>query len=109
MYTRHFTPEPPDEEFRLPDNYAGNAFSSEAAAPEEEPPPKADTAATRPKEHPEDEQEHPKRDVPLFHMGSAPSPDLLLVLLAFLLMGEHGNSELSSLLLYLLLIDGSKE
>lgn len=108
MYTRHFAPEPREEEFRLPDNYAGNAFSSEAASAEDEKAPVADTAA-EPKETGSEGAAPPERETPLFRMDSMLSPDLLLVLLAFLLMGEHGNSELSSLLLYLLLIDGSKE
>ena len=107
MYTRKFDEMPTEGDFRLPDNYAGNAFSH----PEESAP----DIPTAPPEEPKEDiphawKKHPEAtDDSPFSLGRALTPDILLLLLAFLLMEEGGSSDLSSILLYLLLLDGSEK
>ncbi len=110
MYTRKFDDIAAEGDFRLPDNYAGNAFSHT-----EESTPDTPTIPITPLEAPKEEAPRAQEKSPEamgespFFLSRAPTPDILLLLLAFLLMEEGGSADLSSILLYLLLLDGSEK
>lgn len=107
MYTRRFDAppaaketEPESEAFRLPEHYSGNTFRQET-----EKAPQAEDAveSTREPERPVLLTERTDTGSPFSLLGTL-SPDLLLILLAFLLMGEEGNDDISAILLFLLLV-----
>ena len=86
---------------RLPENYAGNAFGTEAdeAKPKENEAPCAPVCAC-------DGQEKCCDKKPLFpFLGSKMiSADALLLLLAFLLMGEGESEDIPGILIFLMLL-----
>ena len=110
MYTRRFeSAEETTEPVRLPENYHGVAFSIEEA---EDAPPEPPEAASVKEESEVEEaccapSPPPSRHFPfnLPFSSALLSPDLLLLLLAALLMGEGEGMEASAILLFLLLTD----
>lgn len=106
MYTRHFG----KKGLKIPENYCGNAFSEKE---NEEAPAHCEPS---PDERPECVSDNQKKDScernegiqSLFEkigLDNIAPPDLLLVLLAFLLMNERtSDSELPLILLLLLIL-----
>ena len=102
MYTRHFG----RKNLKIPENYCGNAFEKEDECLEEkeaEPPMPCEEF----KEKKESEEKCEDKMESLFEkigLDRVATPDLLIVLLAFLLMSERSSDKELPLILLLLLI-----
>ena len=102
MYTRHFG----RKNLKIPENYCGNAFEKEDDCLEEtetDPP----TPCKEFKEESESEDKCEDKMETLFEkigLDRVATPDLLIVLLAFLLMNERSADKELPLILLLLLI-----
>ncbi len=101
MYTRHFG----RKNLKIPENYCGNAFEKEDDCLEEKtieaPPCEEFKHDKESKEKCEDKMESLFEKIGLDRVAT---PDLLIVLLAFLLMSERSSDSELPLILLLLLI-----
>lgn len=101
MYARkygHLSDNDAAREIQIPDKYDGNAFEAFREATEE-----ISEEASPKKSQPKEEKAQ-NEEPPFKGLSKAFSSDTLLLLLAFLLMGSDEGDELSSILIFLMLL-----